>query len=335
MKGVALVACLMLIPAWAGAHGTSKSFSDWSFEGGQLSGRIAFAPHDVSAAYQGLDADGDGALSAQELAQQAPKVAAYIAEQVIVHSGDQAAGTLCTGKSADLQGLSDPVEEIQVNLSFVCSGRVGALRIRARFLPELEPPHTSVATFVGPGLDATHVFTSTDPQVDLRLEVPSLAASLADGAQQTLQGLLALRPLLLLLALAWLGLGPKGWLLAGAFAVSGVAVAGQPSQVFVPWLGVAAGLWAAVEVWARKDMPATQVAWAVLAGLATGWGLAASAAEAELPVKVLSRALLMVVVVICMGLGRLWPAQVRAKGARAMAAVLALGAVVSGGLTLF
>lgn len=334
MRHLALVAGLLLLPGAVHAHGTSKSFSDWSFQDGQLQGRIAFGAHDLTAAYKGLDANDDGALSAQELVIQAADVAIYIAEQVEVHGGVQAADSPCRSVGAALQGLSDPVEEIQVTLKFACVGRVGAVRVRARLLPELEPPHTSVATFVGPGLDATHVFTATDPQVDLRMELPTLAEALAVGAEQTLRAGIGLRALLLLLILAWLGTGRMGWAFGAVFSVAAVTAAGLSVSTLTPWLGLLAAAWGAFEVWAPHKRPVTKGLWAVLAGAAGGWGLAAATATAELPVQVFSRGVIVVVVMLGVALGQLLPAAVRERGGRAMAVALAAGAVVLVGLTL-
>lgn len=196
--GLALLSVLGPTSA-ARAHGTSKSYADWRIEGRRVVGRIVFAAHDVVGARPGLDADQDGALSAAELAEHAAGLSSTLAAGASVTSGEGP----CPRTDASLRGVGDPVEEIQLGVAFECPALVVSARVRARLLPELEPPHVSVATFEGRGLLATHVFTAVDPQVDLQLEPPPLLERLAAspvffGAAGALFALAALG-----LALAW------------------------------------------------------------------------------------------------------------------------------------
>lgn len=319
-----LVLGLSLGAQKAQAHGSSKSFAEWQIQGRRVQARVAFAAHDVTAAHEGLDANADGALSAVELAQGAPELATYFASQAVV----QAQGLPpCRAEPPQITGLSDPVEEIQVRLSFVCSQAPQTLTVRTRLLPELEPPHTSVATFSGPGLDATHVFSASDPLVVLHLEVPALSAQLGAAALGVLRALSRPRPVLLLAALLFMGLGRRRLGPALLMGGAAMALASVPSPSALPLIGAGLVAWGAFEVYRQKPRARLEAVWAGLAGAAFGWGAGAGAVDAELPVRVFTLGFIALIPASAVTLTAWVPARVGRAAARPVAAGLGAGAL--------
>lgn len=264
----------LLVPRLAEPHGISKSYADWTIEGAKVQARIAFAAHDLVRAIEGLDRDGDGALSAAELAARAAGLPQEVAAGLIVRSG-AADDRRCKGTGGVARGRSDPVEEVQVVVRFACEALVSELSVQARLLPALEPPHVSVATFAGRGLDATHVFNAQSPRVRLTIEPPPLTTRLRAAVLRWV----APTTLSLLLTLALLARRRGRLARAGLFAAAAAAGAYLAPHVAAGYAQLALLLWGVLEltVFRRSESGfalSRRAAWALLAGAATGWGMA-------------------------------------------------------------
>lgn len=314
----------------AGAHGTSKSYAEWTFKGRRAEVRVAFASHDVIAAEPALDSNEDGALSAQELAENSTWLAERLSKQGHPINGGSSG---CVVKERELQGLSVPVEEIQLSVSFVCDAMLEHVTVRALYLPQLEPPHTSVASFSGPGLDATHVFSTTDPQVELHIQRPPLATQLASAAQGVMARALRARTAMLLLALLVVTLAGMRWRLALLMAFMATGVSGRVMPVFLP-LCAAGLLAAAAGLLAMRAGPVLRGVWAVAAGLVFGWGLTWPLLHEELPVKVMGHALVFVLPVVVVAFGALLPPRWAQGVRRPMASGLVAAALALAWLAL-
>ena len=329
-RALCLAGLLTLLAAPAAGHGTSKSYAEVRVAGRGVQVRVSFAVHDLAAATPGLDADGDGRVMPAELEAAAEDLGRRLAGELTVTAGAERPEAPCPPGPAETRGLGSPVEEVQAELQYTCPTRVGAVRFAARFLPELEPPHLSVATFVGPGVDATHVFSVDAPETTLRFEAPSLSAELAIGARRVLQGLLTPAAALMLLAVAFAG-RRGGPLLVGLFAVGAAAAAGAPgldelraAQVLGLLAGAALCAWSTPQ-WARAP-------WALAVGALTGWGVAAGLADAEAPVRLAARAVALLVAAALAGVLLAAAGVIAGRGAaaRTAAAAVAAGAVALG-----
>jgi len=225
------------------------------------------------------------------------------------------------------------VEEIQLTVAFVCDAALEHVTVRALYLPQLEPPHTSVATFSGPGLDATHVFSSTDPQVELHIQRPPLATQMSRAAQDVMQRVLRARAAMLLLALLVLTLAGPRWRLALLMAVMATGVSGMAMPVFLP-LCAAALLAASAALLAMRAGALPRALWAATAGLAFGWGLTWPLQDEELPIRIMAHALVFGLPVLLVAIGALLPPAWAERARRPIASGLGAAALALAWLAL-
>lgn len=122
---------------------------------------------------EGLDADGDGALGAAELAARRADVLGYVAGHYRLRTGserDLSGGSelAATGLSAELAGAdaSDPRGEVDVRVRYAAPQEIRDLLIEMRLFLETSPQHFDVATLVWPdGTRETHVLRASSPIV--------------------------------------------------------------------------------------------------------------------------------------------------------------------------
>lgn len=328
-RALAWAALLLGVAPSASGHGTSKSYAELRVSGRVVEARVSFAAHDLAAATPGLDADGDGRVTAQELEDATAALGPHLSAQLAVVAGVERPERPCAPEPAEVRGLGSPVEEVQAELRYRCPTRVGALTLIGRFLPELEPPHLSVATVVGPGVEATHVFSVDAPELTLRFEVPSLGAELGAAARRVVQGLLTPAAVLLVLALAFAG-GEGGATAVLLFGLGCAAAAGLPAFAGLAWArAVAIGLGAGLCV--RPAPAVLRAGWGLAAGVLVGWGAAAGLQDAEAPVRWGALGAALLVSGAAAALARAAAARPRAitSAARTVAAALVAGGVAS------
>lgn len=257
-------------------------------------------------------------------------------------AGGEALLTPCRPGAPLVRGVGVPPEEVQVRLGFTCPAPIARLRLEARYLPGLEPPHLSIATLIAGSETAQHVFTPDTPVLDLEVTPPSLGAELGEALRSGARAGLRVTAVLFALALAALGGGAGGALRLVAFgAAHGVAasVGAAPASSLASLTGGALA-WVGVECFAGRSGrlgALRRVALALLGGAILG----ISAASALPPFASLARvaalgAVTLAPVAIFLAsrfgvafLGR-WSAEVpRAAGAGALAAAAAVWALAA------
>jgi hypothetical protein len=261
----------LLFPSLAAAHGTSKSFGAWTVRGDRAELSLSFAAHDVTAAVAGLDADRDQRLSGAELRAGTSTLSARIE-----------AGTRLDGCRLDrptqVTGRGEPVDELHFQLAFKCAGPLSHFRLQVEYLPELEPPHVSVAVVKAGAQEVSHIFGPAAPVFDATLAAPTFAEEVQVGLQNGLQ--VGLRPagLLLGLGLGLLGGGVWAWglLLLGGL-VAGVWGLAAPVWALPLLVGAAGAFWERSAPWARWVGRVVVLGAGLSLGAGQGWsGLAAT-----------------------------------------------------------
>lgn len=276
MKKLGFSILLLLVPSVAAAHGVSKSYADWTIDGDRASVRVSFAAHDVLAAVAGLDANADKAVSAAELDAMRDAIAKRIVRHTEIRAGRDSADTSCSAEELPIvRGIGDPVEEIQVTASFACASGIGALSVRSTYLPELEPPHATLATFSSGSNAAQHVFTPDTPPLELTFDVKPLADELFDALMAGLKANLTWAPMLFCLGLLLSRRGRGMTLVLGAFVLAHavVVLVGGPRLPFIPLVAALGVAWIGLEtlVSSVETKPGLHyVAFAVIFGIVFG-----------------------------------------------------------------
>lgn len=253
--------CVALTPSVAWAHGASKSYADWTVEGDQAALRLSLAAHDVIAARPEMDPNGDRRLDASELESERVAYGATVVEQTRVRAGRAKASATCTPGDAIVRGIGDPVEELQVTVVYTCPSAIGALELGAGYLPELEPPHATLATVTGGEVSAQHVFTAQDPRFGVTFELPPLAEELLNALLAGLKANFVPGPLLFCLGLILSRRGRRfGGILAAFLAAHSVMVFfGGLRYPFLPLIVAAAIAWIGLETFLSAKEP--EVGW--------------------------------------------------------------------------
>ena len=143
----ALLGCVVatgLLPSPAWCHGTSQSFMEARVRDQRIEVTVRFDAHDVVGS---------------------PSVSSDM--QVNLPNGVH-----CTADPQRVASVGEPAEEFRVDVTFRCPQIIRDFEVVAQLLPELEPPHVTMATFSGLGLDTTHVFAVTSSSVRLRVRAP-------------------------------------------------------------------------------------------------------------------------------------------------------------------
>lgn len=255
----------LLSPASAGAHGTSKSFGAWVVRGDRAELSLSFAAHDVTAAIPGLDANGDQRLSGEELRTATATLTARIE-----------AGTRLDGcrvdQATEVSGRGEPIDELHFRLGLRCVGPLTHFRLQVGYLPELEPPHVSVAVVKAGAQELNHIFGPAAPVFEATLTPPTLAEELQVGLQNGLQA--GLRPAGLLLGLGLGLLGGGVWALVGLLGgalLAGASGFAAPAWLFPLLVAAAGASWARRDPWARWVGRVVLLAAGLSLGAGPGW----------------------------------------------------------------
>lgn len=170
-RGLLALGLLAGAAATAEAHGRSQSFAEGRLHDGRFELTVRLEAHDLVPEIAGLDADRDGAVSAAELAAAAPRVGEAIRGGVRL---TPAGAADCPVEAPRVQGTGAPVEEVRVDLTVRCPSAFETAHLRVALLDGLDPPHVTMATFSGDGLDGSHVFTVTAPTAVLQVPRPPI-----------------------------------------------------------------------------------------------------------------------------------------------------------------
>ncbi len=258
MKRWAILGLMVLAaPTSAWAHGASKSYADWTVEGENAGLRLSLAAHDVIAVIRELDPNADKRLDAAELEPVRAKFGALVVAQTRVRAGRTEADTDCVAQTPIVRGIGDPVEELQVTVVFQCPTAIGALEIGAGYLPELEPPHTTLATVTGGEVSAQHVFTPATPRFGVTFELPPLVDQLLAALLAGLRANFVPGPLLFCLGLILSRRGRRfGGILASFLIAHGVLVfLGGLRYPFLPLIVAVSIAWVGFETFLSARVP--------------------------------------------------------------------------------
>lgn len=283
----ALVALVLWPHQPARADSTSKSYADWTISGSTAQLRISFAPHDFPASMPNIDKNRDTKLGADELELAKAQIGKKVIDATDLSAGLSSSDpkSPCSGGAPKVIGVGDPLQEVQVQAEFLCPTRIGSISLTTRYLPELVPPHVSVATIAQGDVVAQHVFTRESPQFSLELAPASLAMELRD---QLVRGLRAtFTPALLVFFVVLLGVLSHRSAIFTFLAFSGgalfaVLALGSLAWKTAGWIAYAVALsvaWAGAEMLfrgSRSDKNAVTLRTVIAGCCGVAHGLAAA-----------------------------------------------------------
>jgi len=138
---LALVTCILLLLAarTAGAHAVGLSKGDYTAAGTDVYAELTFARGDLVALVSGLDANGDGAVDARELARAQPAIEAVVLGGIAVE-GD---GAPCRA-TLESATLAEP-DGVDVRGRYRCASPPSQVRVRVQLLEDLPEGHRHVA----------------------------------------------------------------------------------------------------------------------------------------------------------------------------------------------
>ena len=143
--GLLALVAFVLHPASARAHSVGVSRGEYRLSGGGVEAQLVFAGAEVAAAVPGLDADGNGSVSAAELAREGPLLGEAIVSRLELRTPiDRCRGTLLGAALMEQDGLA-------VRAAFRCGRGAGGLTLRAGFLDALSPGHRHLVSVKGAG----------------------------------------------------------------------------------------------------------------------------------------------------------------------------------------
>jgi hypothetical protein len=159
-----LVLALLAAPAWA--HKPSDSYLTLEASGRHIDGRWDIALRDLDMAI-GLDEDGNGELTWNEVRARHPAIAAYALSRLRVSSGGQA----CPLHVAEqlLDDHSDGAYSV-LRLRGDCGADVRLLDIDYRLLFDIDPQHKGLLQLRHDGHVSTAIFASDSPRQVVRVE---------------------------------------------------------------------------------------------------------------------------------------------------------------------
>jgi hypothetical protein len=255
LSSAALFALLILVSSNALADGTSKSYSDWRIRGSTAELHVSFAPHDFATAFPDLDVNHDLKIDSAELTTGVERVGAMVVSETELSAARAKGETKerCRAGAPRVIPIGEPLQEVQVQVTFDCALRIGAFELRAHYLPTLEPPHVGVATIATVDTTAQHVFTRAAPTFVLDLRPAPLASALADSLVRGMKAALTSGLVLFLSVLLFpLGLKRAAGVFAVFFGVDLIAIiagggAAHAAVAAAPFLAAGAVAWAGAE----------------------------------------------------------------------------------------
>jgi hypothetical protein len=207
-----LLSCIASLPA--SAHKPSDSYLSMQVDGARIEGRWDIALRDLDDAI-GLDGDGDGRLTWDELRSRHDAIAAYALARLQLADGGGAPCAVATG------GLGQQVEHhtdgayTVLRFSATCAAPPQALRITYRAFADIDPQHKGLLRLQQAGMLRTAIFGAGQQQQTITLAAPrpwpEFKAYAAHGAWHIWIGYDHILFLLSLLLPAVLAPGRHGW----------------------------------------------------------------------------------------------------------------------------
>lgn len=176
-----LAAALLWAPA-AFAHKASDSYLNLAVDGQRIEGRWDIALRDLELAV-GLDADGDGALTWDEVRARHAAIEAYALSRLKLSSGGAACPLEVTQQLVDSH--TDGAYTVMM-LRGACPAPVDTLAVGYTLLAELDPQHRGLLALrhAGSGAASSAILGPDNPRQALRLAAPDRWTQFAEYVKQ-------------------------------------------------------------------------------------------------------------------------------------------------------
>lgn len=171
-----LLALMLLVLGPAHAHKPSDSYLTLNVSGEQIDGQWDIALRDLDFAL-GLDQNGNGELTWDEIRSQHAAMAAYALGRLELFSGAAA----CTVKAGEqlIDHHSDGAYTV-LRFSAVCPTAPAALGVSYRLFAELDPQHKGLMKLVGQDATSSAIFGPDNARQELSVRAPSRWGQFAD-----------------------------------------------------------------------------------------------------------------------------------------------------------
>jgi hypothetical protein len=164
LAALVAAAILMLLARPASAHVIGLSRGEYTPRGAEVTAEITLRVDDAMLAVPSLDADGDGKVSADELARGKPALKAAFFDPLVI-TGD---GQACT--PALDEAAFDAPDGLRLQATYACPTAPSKLHLRFGFLDRMPADHRHLATVHLPGggdVDQLAVLARSDLDVEL------------------------------------------------------------------------------------------------------------------------------------------------------------------------
>jgi len=156
----------LVTPRLAGAHQVGVSRGEYTANGDHLDAHIALSRRDLLTTVEGIDADGDSALSQTEIDAKRPALERLFVDKTSVGES----GVACPGamKSARLE---EP-DGVAIDLTFDCPSPGTLMSIDLGFIGELGPGHRHLAHATGRAASVDDLYYRGKTRLDLPVALP-------------------------------------------------------------------------------------------------------------------------------------------------------------------
>ena len=161
LLGAAWLVSLLFVTRTASAHVIGVSRGDYTPEGAAVHADIVLRADEAALAVQGLDADGDGRVSAEELGRARPAMKSAFLEPLTV----AADGEPCS-VALDEASL-DPPDGVRLRATYSCPRAPSHLHLRFGFLDRMPSDHRHLATVHLPKGDVDVLAVLARPDLDV------------------------------------------------------------------------------------------------------------------------------------------------------------------------
>jgi hypothetical protein len=221
---VALCLIFLMVCTAASAHKPSDSYLVLDVAGNNVTGQWDIALRDLDVAI-GLDQDGNGALTWDEVRARQDAISAYALSRLALASGGAPCPLHVTALLLD--DHSDGAYAV-LRLQASCAGNITVLDANYRLLFDIDPQHKGLLRLSARGQTSTAIFTPDSPQQALQVEGASRWRQFGDyvahGVWHIWIGFDHILFLLSLLLPAVLVHGAAGWQGRGTFRASLIEV---------------------------------------------------------------------------------------------------------------
>jgi hypothetical protein len=169
MMRALLAALLMFALVPAQAHKPSDSYLTLNVKGQQVCGQWDIALRDLDFAL-GLDQNGDGDLTWDEIRSQHQAIAAYAGERLALSTGQGACPLVIGGQLID--NHTDGAYTV-LRFTAACPAAIDALTVNYRLFADIDPQHKGLVKLEHEGLTSTAIFSPDRSRQSLSLASPS------------------------------------------------------------------------------------------------------------------------------------------------------------------